>query len=113
MNQRGEGMTTNNRFVIIGAGMAGLNAAATLRNEGYKNEIMLLDKNSNLPYDRPPLSKGFLTGELDEEQILLRSPNFYDDNNIKLNLSRSAIRLDLDKQLVELDNHETVTWDKL
>lgn len=102
-----------NNYVIIGAGVAGLNAAATLRTEKYEGNIILIDRDSDLPYNRPPLSKEYLSGQLDEDKILLRPANFFKDNNIELKLGNSVIALDTENQKLELENGEFIKWDKL
>ncbi len=65
-----------NKIVIIGAGHAGVQAAASLRENNYNGEILIFDKDPNLPYQKPPLSKKFL---LDEENnpSLLRGAEWY------------------------------------
>jgi hypothetical protein len=58
-------------YVVVGASLAGMNAARTLRVEGHGGPIIVLDADGHLPYDRPPLSKQLLTGEWDPERIVL------------------------------------------
>jgi NADPH-dependent 2,4-dienoyl-CoA reductase/sulfur reductase-like enzyme len=58
-------MLSSSSVVIVGAGHAGVQAAASLREQGFQDEIVLLSDESELPYERPPLSKAFLKGEID------------------------------------------------
>jgi NADPH-dependent 2,4-dienoyl-CoA reductase/sulfur reductase-like enzyme len=90
-------------IVIVGASLAGLRAAETLRRDGYDDRIVLVGAESHLPYDRPPLSKELLAGEWEPEQIALRKQP-YDDLDLDLRLGRRANRLDLAERVVDLDN---------
>ena len=63
--------------VIVGAGHAGVQAAASLREDGYDGAIVLLSDEKELPYQRPPLSKAFLKGEMDLHGLPLRAEAFY------------------------------------
>lgn len=70
------------RILIIGAGQAGMQIAVSLRDEGFAGSITLVGEERHGPYQRPPLSKAFLSGEADEESLELRAPQFYVDNDI-------------------------------
>lgn len=76
--------------VIIGASHAGTQAAAALRQSGWQEPITLVSNEGCLPYHRPPLSKGFLSGQQAEDQILLRGEGFYRDQDITL-LNRAEV----------------------
>lgn len=76
-------VTTHNRVVIVGGGIAGVATAAALRSGGYAGEVVLVDA-SDFPYDRPPLSKDYLAGDRDLEQIALQPPQWYADQRIDL-----------------------------
>lgn len=69
-------------IVIVGGGKAGSQLAASLRDEGYRGSVLLLGDEATAPYDRPPLSKSYLTGERSAEENLLRPPKFYEQNDI-------------------------------
>jgi NADPH-dependent 2,4-dienoyl-CoA reductase/sulfur reductase-like enzyme/nitrite reductase/ring-hydroxylating ferredoxin subunit len=69
--------------IIVGAGAAGTSAAETLRREGYKRSIILIDSDPDAPYDRPNLSKDYLAGEAPEDWILLRPESFFSDRGIQ------------------------------
>lgn len=78
--------TIQTDFLIIGGGVAAVTAAQTLRNEGEKGSILLLCAEPDYPYNRPPLTKGFITGRLSRDQLRLASPESYEQNNLTLRL---------------------------
>ena len=71
-------------FVIVGAGQAGVQAAATLRQKGFDGQLTLIGDEPYHPYQRPPLSKKFLAGELSVERLLIKPPSFYAGKDIDL-----------------------------
>ena len=89
-------------IVIIGAGHAGVQAAASLREEGSDDAIVLLSGEPDLPYQRPPLSKAFLKGAMDRAGLPLRAEQFYREKQIDLRLGVQATRIDLAGRRVEL-----------
>lgn len=82
-------------IVIIGASHGGVQAAASLRQGGSEQDIILYSAEDALPYHRPPLSKAYLAGEKDDEQILLRGPAFYEDHRIDLRLGDPVSAIDV------------------
>jgi len=90
----------NSTTVVVGASLAGLNAARTLRLEGHTGPIVVVDSQGERPYDRPPLSKQLLTGEWEPEKILL--PAGKEDLNLDFRLGVSAHQLDLSARTVSL-----------
>jgi 3-phenylpropionate/trans-cinnamate dioxygenase ferredoxin reductase subunit len=82
------------RVVIVGAGQAGAALAARLRALGHAGEIVMLGDEPAPPYQRPPLSKAYLLGEMEEERLWLRSPDFWAENNIDLRLGQPVTSLD-------------------
>ena len=74
------------KVVIIGAGQAGLEAATHLRGQGFDGEITLVGSENILPYQRPPLSKKYVLGEMSLERLYLKPKTFYQENDIKLML---------------------------
>ncbi|HKP07868.1 MAG TPA: FAD-dependent oxidoreductase [Microbacterium sp.] len=85
------------RILIIGAGQAGVEIAATLRDEGFDGELTLVGGEHLGPYQRPPLSKGFLTGEDDEETLEFRAPDFYESRDIRLVTGESIVSIDFSR----------------
>jgi NADPH-dependent 2,4-dienoyl-CoA reductase/sulfur reductase-like enzyme/nitrite reductase/ring-hydroxylating ferredoxin subunit len=90
--------------VIVGAGAAGIVAADTLRREGYRGPITMVDADPDAPVDRPNLSKDYLAGTAQEEWVTLRSPDFFRDNDIALVQARRATELDVRARRIRLDD---------
>ena len=89
-------------IVVIGAGQAGSALCAKLRNAGFEGEITLIGAEDKPPYQRPPLSKAYLMGEMAEERLYLRPEAFYGDNNISLRLGTPVSRVDTAAKQVEI-----------
>jgi 3-phenylpropionate/trans-cinnamate dioxygenase ferredoxin reductase subunit len=100
-------------IVIVGGGQAGAQAADTLRREGFKGRLMLLSEESHLPYQRPPLSKQYLSGEVPTERLFFRHRSFYDEHHIELRLAVRVTRLDAEKKAVLLSTGEAIHYDRL
>ena len=80
-------------FVIVGSGLAGVTAAFTLRDEGFTGNIILIDTEKKAPYERPPLSKKYLKGEVLFDDIKLRPEEHFSKKIYKLALGRLYVRL--------------------
>jgi 3-phenylpropionate/trans-cinnamate dioxygenase ferredoxin reductase component len=107
-------MLTDERvFVIIGASLAGAEAARTLREEGFDGRIMLIGAENNRPYERPPLSKEYLLGTKPREKAFLHDAEWYTAQNIELVLGVQATALNPGTHTVTLDAVEPVRYDKL
>ncbi|GAA1022378.1 pyridine nucleotide-disulfide oxidoreductase [Acrocarpospora pleiomorpha] len=100
-------------IVVVGAGHAGVAAAAALRREGYDAAITLLGDEPDAPYQRPPLSKAFLLGTADEDALALRSPGFYADNAITVRSGHRVTAIDPQRRTVVLDGGEQVPYTDL
>jgi 3-phenylpropionate/trans-cinnamate dioxygenase ferredoxin reductase subunit len=81
-------------MLIIGAGQAGSQAAATLRGEGFTGRLLLVGAEPHLPYQRPPLSKQYLSAEMDRQRLLLRPESFYAEQQIEVKTGIAATALD-------------------
>jgi len=81
-------------MVIIGGGQAGYSVAAKLRALGFKGSIEIICAENSIPYQRPPLSKKFLMGEIPKERMFIRPEAFYKDNNITLRLGVKVNKID-------------------
>jgi 3-phenylpropionate/trans-cinnamate dioxygenase ferredoxin reductase subunit len=106
-------MSTSRTFVIVGAGLAGAKAAETLRQEGFTGRVVLLGEESERPYDRPPLSKGYLRGEDDRGEVYLHDAGFYADQGIELVTSTRVTAVDPNAGDVVLDSGERLGYDRL
>ncbi|MGC7101541.1 NAD(P)/FAD-dependent oxidoreductase [Amycolatopsis lurida] len=98
------------RIVVIGGGAAGVSAAETLRAAGYDGSLVLLARESALPYDRPPLSKQVLSGSWDHDRTTLREPAHYDELDIVLRHT-PASGLDLGNRVVRLNGDPGLPFD--
>ena len=99
--------------VIVGASLAGLQAAQTLRRANESMQITMVGDEPHLPYDRPPLSKHYLAGSWDEEKLRLRAAADPDALGLEWKLGVRATGLDLDGRTVALDNGETLAFNGL
>ena len=105
--------TDEQTFVIVGAGLAGAKAAETLRDEGFDGRVVLIGAERERPYERPPLSKDYLRGEVGRERVYVHEEGHYAEHEIELRLGRAAAGLDTSTQRVTLDDGERVRYDKL
>ena len=96
---------------VVGASLAGMHAAHTLRRQGFDGRITVIDPDPNRPYDRPPLSKQVLAGEWDADRIVL--PAALEDLDLDFQLGRRAMGLDLADRFVRLDAGDRVGYDGL
>lgn len=101
------------RLVIVGAGHAGGSLAGQLRQQGYRGPIVLLGRESSPPYMRPPLSKAWLKGEAQEQDLLLRAPAFYAEQDIDLRLGCAVQDLSLQDRRLRCADGSEVAFDHL
>jgi 3-phenylpropionate/trans-cinnamate dioxygenase ferredoxin reductase subunit len=107
-------MTADERtFVIAGASLAGGKAAETLREEGFTGRVVLVGEEVEPPYERPPLSKGYLTGADPREQAFLHEEGWWAEHRIELRLGQRVTMLDAAGHTVTLDGVEDLRYDKL
>jgi 3-phenylpropionate/trans-cinnamate dioxygenase ferredoxin reductase component len=106
-------MTESRRIVIIGASLAGAKAAETLRAEGWTGQVVLVGAETELPYERPPLSKDVLLGKKQPESARLHDRQWYDDNTIELRLGTEATSLDTKARTVTLTDGAELSYDQL
>jgi 3-phenylpropionate/trans-cinnamate dioxygenase ferredoxin reductase component len=100
-------------ILIVGGGQAAAQAIDTLRREGFADRIILLGDEPHLPYQRPPLSKKFLSGELPIDRLMFRHRSFYEEHRVELKLGVAAVRLDTPAKKVSLSNGEQVPYDRV
>ena len=106
-------MSNNENIIIIGAGQAGGMVAILLRKRGFKGKITLIGEEGLLPYERPPLSKSYLTEEIDFKRLHLRSQKFFEDNEIKLISGTKIDEIDRNKNFVNLEDGRNFSYTKL
>lgn len=94
------------RIVVVGASLAGLRAAETLRNKGFEGRVVVVGAERHMPYDRPPLSKKVLAGEWEPERALLRRLDDIGSLDVEWRLGAPAVGLDLAARSVRLDDAE-------
>ncbi len=104
-------MTASARIVVVGASLAGLRAAETLRSDGFGGEVVVIGAEPHRPYDRPPLSKKLLAGEWDAERIALRRPDAADELDVDWRLGTAAVAFDAASRRIELDDGTALTAD--
>ncbi|MGZ4190817.1 MAG: NAD(P)/FAD-dependent oxidoreductase [Solirubrobacteraceae bacterium] len=95
-------------FLLIGGGLAAGNCARWLRRSGADGSILLVGREPDLPYDRPPLSKGYLQGSDKREDALFQTADWYEQQQIEVLTRTSAMKLDLSARTVKLSNKEDV-----
>ncbi|SFP03024.1 NAD(P)/FAD-dependent oxidoreductase [Salibacterium halotolerans] len=106
-------MTAAHPIVIVGAGIAGVHAAESLRKEGYEGRIVLVDGDTQPPYDRPPLSKEYMLGESSESTIYLRHDTRFNELGVELKLGVQITSIDTEQQTASVSDGSTIQWSKL
>jgi 3-phenylpropionate/trans-cinnamate dioxygenase ferredoxin reductase component len=101
------------RVVIAGAGHAAGQLVASLKRQKFDGQIVLVGDEAYLPYQRPPLSKKFLSGDLAAERLYVKPPAFYDDPQIELRLETVITKVDCDSKTLETNSGDDVPYDKL
>ena len=101
------------RVVIAGAGHAAGQAAATLRQKGFTGSVVVIGDEPHVPYQRPPLSKAFLAGELEKERLYFKPESFWPKHEVEMRLGRRVTAIDRAARAVTLDDGETLGYDKL
>jgi NADPH-dependent 2,4-dienoyl-CoA reductase/sulfur reductase-like enzyme len=98
-------------LVVVGSGPAGLSAARAYREHGGPGPVRIVTHDAHPPYNRPPLSKDFLRGEVDEDSLPLEEPSFYGEQGIELLLGRRVVDLDTAGRVLVLDDGSRLPYD--
>jgi 3-phenylpropionate/trans-cinnamate dioxygenase ferredoxin reductase component len=106
-------MSNDRTFVIVGASLAGAKAAETLRTEGFDECVVLIGAEDARPYERPPLSKDYLRGEVDRATVYVHPEGYYAEHDIELRLGRTAVSLNAAARELALDDGERLRYDRL
>jgi 3-phenylpropionate/trans-cinnamate dioxygenase ferredoxin reductase subunit len=99
-------------YLLIGGGLASGNCARWLREEGADGEILLVGREPDLPYNRPPCSKEYLQGKESRDEVLFRPPEWYEEQHVDALTRVSVTGLSLSDRKAELSNGQTVSFDK-
>ena len=100
-------------IVIVGASLAGATAAGVLRDAGYDGHLSLIGSEEEPPYERPPLSKEFLRGELGFADALVRPASWYDEHDVDARFGTKAVQIDVHSREVVLAGGERLPFDRL
>jgi NADPH-dependent 2,4-dienoyl-CoA reductase/sulfur reductase-like enzyme len=106
-------LDSTSQVVIVGGGVAATAAAETLRSEGFDGRIVQISDETSLPYDRPPLSKSYLSGEMALAEILFHAQDWYASHQVELKLGHAVEFIDVAAKAVVLFNGERVAYDRL
>jgi 3-phenylpropionate/trans-cinnamate dioxygenase ferredoxin reductase subunit len=104
---------TTQRCVLVGGGVAAVAAAAEMRAKGYDGDVVLVSDEDVVPYQRPPLSKAFLTGEETEESISVYPESWYDEQSVELLVGERADQIDVTSRTISLATGRTLGYDQL
>jgi 3-phenylpropionate/trans-cinnamate dioxygenase ferredoxin reductase subunit len=107
------GRPIRNPIVIIGGGLAGGNAAATLREEGFPGPVVLISREPGVPFGRPPLSKTYLRSEEDLSAWYVRPAGWYADHDVELRSGDAVVAIDPSAHAVTLDSGEELGYHKV
>src|SRR5215472_4947939 len=106
-------MNQNGAYVIVGASLAGAKAAEALRAEGFEGPVILIGDETERPYERPPLSKGYLLGTEERDSIYVHSPEWYGEHDVDLRLGTTVTGIDPAAHDVVLDDGSRLGYAKL
>ncbi len=104
---------TDAPFVIVGAGLAGGNAAATLREDGFSGRVVLIGREPGIPFGRPPLSKTYLRSEEDLEGWYVKPPGWYEEHGIERLVGPTVVEIDPVAHSLVLDSRQALAYQKL
>ena len=104
---------SNETVLIIGAGQAAAQTAASLRLGGFEGGITLIGDEAALPYQRPPLSKAYLKGELEPERLYFKNAEWYETQNVDVITDTTVESVNIDNHTVTTDRDQTLHYDKL
>ena len=106
-------MTSIERIVIVGAGLAGARAAEAVRKEGFEGSVTLLGAEPERPYNRPPLTKDYLRGETERDAVYVHPEAFYREQRIELRPTTNVRSIDVGARQVALEDEERIPFDRL
>jgi 3-phenylpropionate/trans-cinnamate dioxygenase ferredoxin reductase subunit len=101
------------KIVIVGASLAGATAAQTLREKDYRGSVVLVGDEPSRPYERPPLSKGYLLGNDERSSIFVHAEEWYAEHDVELRLGTTVVAIDRGRHEVRLSDDGTLAYDRL
>src|SRR3954470_9211872 len=104
-------MRTDRTFVIAGAGLAGATAAETLREQGFDGRVVLIGKETERPYERPPLSKGLLLGTADRTSPYVHDAGWYAGHDVELRTGTTVTEIDRAAHAVRTTGGDQIRYD--
>ena len=106
-------MARRSDVLIVGAGHGGAQTAITLRQQGYEGDIEIVAAQAELPYDRPALSKEYLSGEKPFDRLLIRPESFWSERGVRMTLGRRVVEVSTSDRRVVLDDGEVIAFGAL
>ena len=106
-------MTSQDPIVVVGAGQCGLKAIETLRRAKYSGPLYLIGDEPHPPYQRPPLSKAFLKGEMEQERLLLTSESYFSEHGVTTVFGHKVISIDTGSRIAEIENGQRLCYSNL
>ena len=103
----------NETVLIIGAGQAAAQTAASLRQSGFEGQITIVGDEPSLPYQRPPLSKAYLKGELEEERLYFKNQEWYAAQNVEVLTGTTVLSVDVKANTAQTETGKDITFDHL
>lgn len=101
---------THHALIVVGSGPAGFSAAQSYRRSGGLGSILIVTNDDRLPYDRPPLSKDYLRGEIEQSDLYLESASFYPQHGISVLLSTTVMKVDSSQNVLSLNDGTQITF---
>lgn len=102
-----------NQIIILGGGQTACFAAEEIRKHDKVSDLLIISNEKYLPYQRPPLSKDCLIGNMKYEECLIYDKNFYINNNIKININETILKIDFKKKEIITDKKKFYFYNKL
>ena len=93
-------------IIIVGGGQAAGQVLVSLKQKKFSGKITLIGKENVYPYQRPPLSKAYLKGEIERDRLFIKQPNFYDDIDIDFALNKEVVKVDTERKSVQTHDNE-------
>src|SRR5882757_1744795 len=106
-------MSSEETHVIVGASLAGAKAAETLRSEGFQGRVVLIGAEHERPYERPPLTKGFLLSKEPAAKAYVHDESWYEQNGVELRLGMAVTAIDRSAHEVRLATGSPLRYDRL